>query len=118
MLFHKNPNQLEKVFLYVWGKEYLLHLKRLLILGRKRFRSSSPVIARLTLLLVLIILTTIGFCTICGSSSISSYFFIYYYIFLSAELRNLFLSSNFFRIFFAKQRTYARTQGHERKGEK
>lgn len=95
LLFHKNLNQLEKVFFYVWGKEYLLHLKRLLILGRKRFRSSSPVIARLTLLLVLIMLTTIGSCTICGSSSTGSYFFIYYYIFLSAKLSNLFLSSKF-----------------------
>ena len=81
-----------------------IHLKRLLILGRKRFRSSTPFIAQLTLLLVLIILTTIGSCTICGSSSTSSYFFIYYYIFLCAKLRNLFLSSKFFRIFFAKRR--------------
>ena len=79
MFFHKNPNQLEKVFFYVWCKEYLLHWKRPLILGRKRFRSSSPVIARLILLLVLIVLTTRVSCTICGSSSIGSYFFIYYF---------------------------------------
>ena len=79
MFFHKNPNQLEKVFFYVWCKEYLLHWNRLLILGRKRFRSSSPVIAWLILLLVLIVLTTRVSCTICGSSSIGSYFFIYYF---------------------------------------
>ena len=77
-----------------------IHLKRLLILGRKRFRSSSPVIARLTLLLVLIMLTTIGSCTICGSSSTGSYLFIYYYIFLCAKLSNLFLSSKFLGKFF------------------
>ena len=81
MFFYKNPDQLEKVFLYVWSKEYLFHWKRLFILGRKRFRSSSPVIARLISLLVLIMLTAIVSRTICGSSSIGSYFSIYHYWF-------------------------------------
>ena len=80
MFFYKNPNQLEKVFLYVWGKEYLLHWNRPLILGRKRFRSSSPVIARLMSLLVSIMLTAIVSRAICGSSSIGSYFIIYFYL--------------------------------------